>query len=123
MFTITVQTSFTARHQLTLLDGTLEPLHEHEFKVIVAVSSDRLDRTGCVMDFHWLSSIIEGTLAPLKNTKLEDVDFFAAAGSNASAECIAKFIYDSISPDLPDNVDLRYVNIMEAPDCWAKYEK
>lgn len=123
MFTITVETSFIAHHQLTLPDGTKEPLHDHDWKLIVAVSSEHLDQTGCVMDFHLLQDIINKTLSPLSGIALENLDYFAKNSINASAENVAKYIYDIISPQLPENINLSYINLMEAPDCWAKYTK
>lgn len=123
MFTITIENSFTAQHRLTLPDGTKEPLHEHDWQLKVTVSSDTLDQTGCVMDFHLLESIVNNKILPLKNTILEDVGFFLSTSTNVSAENLAKYIYDSIAPELPQNVTLDSVAIMEAPNCWAKYTK
>ena len=121
MYTITIETSFNAYHQLTLPDGSKEPLHDHQWKLIAAVSSDQLDTMGCVMDFHKLKKIIDKTLSPLTGQTLENLDYFADNSINASAENVAKYIYDIILPQLPQNVRLSYINLMEAPDCWAKY--
>ena len=123
MFTITVETIFNAAHQLTLADGSKEPLHEHSWKVRVAVSARQLDETGLVMDFYELKIKIAGVLVALAGKKLEDVPYFAAGGLNASAEAVSQYIYDNLASILPDNVELSFVEVMEQADCWAKYSK
>ena len=54
MFTISVETSFNASHQLTLPDGSKEQKHCHNWIVIAEVSRAELDSTGLVMDFNKL---------------------------------------------------------------------
>lgn len=119
LFTVTVQTSFTARHQLTLATGQTEPLHEHNWVVRSAVTAEKLDESGLVVDFHWLEAKIEEVVSPLNGTRLEELACFKDV--NASAENVAKYIYDKLEPLLPARVELQYVEVSEAPDCWAKY--
>jgi 6-pyruvoyltetrahydropterin/6-carboxytetrahydropterin synthase len=123
LFTITVETIFSASHQLTLADGSKEPLHEHDWKVRVAVSAAQLDETGLVMDFYELRIKIAAVLVALGGVKLEDVPYFADGGINASAETVSQYIYDNLASILPDNVELSSIEVMEQPDCWAKYSK
>jgi 6-pyruvoyl-tetrahydropterin synthase len=123
LFTITVGTIFTASHQLTLADGSKEPLHEHDWKVRVAVSAEQLDGTGLVMDFYELKIKIAAVLVALGGAKLEDVPYFADGGINASAETVSQYIYDKLASILPDNVELSFVEVMEQAGCWAKYSK
>lgn len=123
MFTITVDTIFSASHQLTLADGSKEPLHEHDWKVRVAVSAAQLDEAGLVMDFYELKIKIAAALVDLAGKKLEDVAYFADGGINASAETVSQYIYDNLASILPDNVELSFVEVMEQSDCWAKYSK
>jgi len=119
LFTVTIQTSFRARHQLTISGGQAEPLHEHNWIVRSAVSAEKLDESGLVVDFHWLEAKIEEVVSFLNGTRLEDVAFFGDV--NASAENVAKYIYDKFEPLLPERVELQYVEVSESPDCWAKY--
>jgi 6-pyruvoyltetrahydropterin/6-carboxytetrahydropterin synthase len=123
LFTITVEIIFSASHQLTLADGSKEPLHEHDWKVRVAVSAAQLDETGLVMDFYELKIKIAAALVDLAGKKLEDVPYFADGGINASAETVSRYIYEKLAPALPDNVELSFVEVMEQSDCWAKYSK
>ena len=50
MFQITAQRDFSASHQLRLYDGSLEPLHGHNYQVSVRMEGE-LDRAGVVLDF------------------------------------------------------------------------
>ncbi|MCD6395015.1 MAG: 6-carboxytetrahydropterin synthase [Planctomycetes bacterium] len=50
---------------------------------------------------------------------MEQLDCFA--GCNASAENVAKYIYDRIEPMLASRLKLDYAEVMEADGCWTKY--
>ena len=119
MYTITVETKFKAKHQLTLADGSLEELHEHEWIVRAAVSVSKLDKAGLAIDFHNLKKKVEKTTSSLKGVQLESVAHFQ--GINASAENVAKYVYDKLQQALANHVKLRYVETGEEPGCWAKY--
>jgi len=119
LFTVTVGTSFAARHQLTMSGGQREPLHEHNWVVRSAVAAEKLDETGLVVDFQWLEAKIKEVAKPLDGARLEDLAYFDDV--NASAENVAKYIYDKLAPLLPGRVELQYVEVSETPDCWAKY--
>ena len=119
MFAVTVQTSFTARHQLTLPAGEKEALHEHNWVVRSAVAAENLDETGLVIDFHWLEAKIKEVTSPLDGARLEELACFKDI--NASAENVAKYIYDRVEPLLPGRVKLQYVEVCEAANCLAKY--
>jgi len=119
LFTVTVQTSFTAQHQLTLPAGEKEALHEHNWVVRSAVAAENLDKTGLVIDFHWLKATIEEVTSPLDGARLEELACFGDI--NASAENVAKYIYDKVEPLLPARVKLQYVEVSEAANCLAKY--
>ena len=119
MFTVTVGTNFTAQHQLTLPAGEKEALHEHNWVVRSAVAAEDLDETGLVIDFHWLEAKIKEVISPLEGARLEELACFGDI--NASAENVAKYIYDRVEPLLPARVKLQYVEVCEAANCVAKY--
>ena len=127
MFTITVETAFDAAHQLTLPDGSVEELHSHRWEVRAAVSAEVLDKMDVVMDFHLLKQQLDEILAPLMGQRLERIKYFVDAGINASAETVARYIYEKLSSvlegEVADNVTLELIEVMEQTDCWAKYEK
>jgi 6-pyruvoyltetrahydropterin/6-carboxytetrahydropterin synthase len=118
VFRITVEKTFTAAHQLTLPDGSKEKLHSHNWLVRATVAADKLDRMGLVMDFQKLGGIIDDITAVLSGRKLEETDCFG--GDNASAENVAKYLFEQIAPLLERRVRLEAVEVMETPGCWAK---
>lgn len=120
MFTITVETSFLASHQLVFKDGTQEDAHEHNWAVKVAVCGEKLNEDGLVMDFCVLKEKIQAIVAEFEGNKLENVDCFSA--NNASAENVARYIFETIKPQLNTAVKMGYVEVAEAAGCRAKYE-
>ena len=119
MYTVVIESSFKASHQLTLEDGTKEPLHDHEWHVQAAVQAKELDNEGLVMDFVELKRLLMETLSPLDGMQLEKTDLFD--GRNASAENVAKFIYDLLSPKMPPDRLVAWVELTEAPGSRARY--
>ncbi|MHC4169296.1 MAG: 6-pyruvoyl trahydropterin synthase family protein [Planctomycetota bacterium] len=119
MFTISVETHFRASHQLTLPDGSKEPIHEHDWLVAAAVAGDKLDEMGVVMDFHVLKAMVEKITAELDNTALGDLRYFRQ--NNPSAENVAKHVYDRLRGELPKGVVLRCIKVIEEPGCSAEF--
>jgi len=119
LFTITIEITFTARHQLTATDGGKEPLHSHDCGVRAAVSAERLDEMGLVCDFNDLKAKLKEITAPFNGPQLEELACFQDI--NASAENVAKYIYDKLEPLLPCHTKLQYIEVTEAPGCRAKY--
>lgn len=121
MFTIAVETHFRASHQITLPDGSKEPLHKHDWIATVEVSSGKLNEMGLVMDFVLLKKDVKKIVVPFENTALETHDYFRK--TNSSAENVAKFIYEQLQPIIPPGVKLESVSVVEEPLCRAKYCK
>jgi len=116
-FQITTTRHFSAAHQLRLYDGSLEPLHGHNWRVKVTVAADKLDPIGVVMDFHELENLLDVILKPLHNSHLNEMAPFSV--SNPSAEKVALHIARSLS--LPAAVQLRSVEVWETDENSAVY--
>jgi 6-pyruvoyltetrahydropterin/6-carboxytetrahydropterin synthase len=116
-FEITITRDFSASHQLRLYDGSLEPLHGHNWHVIVTVAAMKLDSIGVVMDFHELQRLLDAIIAPMHNRHLNDLAAFAQR--NPSAENVAAYIAESLV--LPTGVALERVETWETPDCRAAW--
>ena len=117
-YDLTIRTSFSAAHSI-LIDGEQEPLHGHDWSVVVEVTSDTLDPDGLVCDFHELEATLARIVAPLRNGNLNEITPFNDV--NPTAEHVAKHIAESMSKTLPDGVKLTSVRIGEAPGCEATY--
>ena len=121
MFTIAVETRFSASHQITMANGTREPLHRHDWIVTAEVSSERLNEIGIVMDFVSLKKSMQRIVAPFQSASLETLECFHRA--NSSAENVAKYIYEQLMPLIPAGVKLESVSVVEEPLCRAKFRK
>ena len=121
MFTISVERHFRASHQLTLPDGSKEPVHKHDWVVTASLSSEKLNNMGVVMDFQALKTLIDKTVAGFENKALESICYFKR--NNPSAENMAKYIYEKLRIELPEGVKLRDIRVVEEPGCSAKFHK
>ena len=121
MYTITIESSFNASHQLTYAGGEKEDIHQHDWQLRVAAKIEELDENGLAIDFIYLKARIDEITAVLDNTRLEELACFE--GINVTAENIDKYVYGQIEPQMPTKAMLVSVEIMEAPGCWAKYSK
>jgi len=119
MFTAIVETQFRAAHGVRLPDGSLEPPHEHTWQVQAAVSSPDLDNCQMVMDFHELQAQLENITGSFENQSLEQV--VPSAETGATAEIVAKMIFDRLVPVLPAGKKLTWVEVTEAPGCRVRY--
>ncbi len=108
---------FSASHQLTLYDGSLETLHGHNWVARVVVAADRLDSIGVVMDFHELERLMDQLVAPMHNRHLNELQAFATL--NPSAENVAWVIGSGLK--LPPRTRLILVEVWETPDNSAIY--
>jgi 6-pyruvoyltetrahydropterin/6-carboxytetrahydropterin synthase len=124
-YEITIRRTFSAAHAIRLHDGSLEPLHGHDWVVQVTVASERLDGMETVMDFHELQRIVDGPIGGLHNRNLNDVPPFADGHGglkvNPTAERVASWLAERVTGHLPGSVRLICVEVEEAPDCVARY--
>jgi 6-pyruvoyltetrahydropterin/6-carboxytetrahydropterin synthase len=120
MFTIIVETEFFAEHQLGMPDGNKEPLHGHRWKVTAAVAAEALDSAGLAFDFHRLKDILDKIIRPLAGRKLEECEPFGRV--NASAENVARYIFDRLTGQIMPPVQLCWVEVTEADGCKVRYE-
>jgi len=116
-FEISIRREFSASHQLRLPDGTLEPLHGHNWVVKVVVGAASLDSMGVVMDFHELERIVDGVVTPMHNRHLNELTAFSAA--NPSAENVALHVARNVG--LPAGIKLISVEVWETEGCSAVY--
>ena len=117
MFQITCTREFSAAHALRMYDGSLEPIHGHNWRISVTVSADKLDSIGVVMDFHVLEKLVDEVVRPMHNRGLNDLPAFA--NTNPSAENVALHIGRSLN--LPANVRLSKVEVWETWNCSAVF--
>jgi 6-pyruvoyltetrahydropterin/6-carboxytetrahydropterin synthase len=116
-FQIVTRRTFSAAHSLKLYDGSMEPVHGHNWRVHVTVSADRLDSMSVVMDFHELERLLDRIIGPLHNRHLNETEPFT--GRNPSAENVAVYIGEQLK--LPAGVILTSVEVYETDENSAVY--
>lgn len=104
---------FCAAHALNLYDGSMEPVHGHNWRVQVRVAALKLDAIGVVMDFHELERLIDQIVVPWHNRHLNECTPFVTE-LNPSAENVAFHIGRSLK--LPDGVSLLSVEVWETDE-------
>ena len=114
-FEISTTRTFSAAHQLRMYDGSLEPLHGHNWQIRVTVGRRELDNIGVVMDFHELQRRVNAIVDPMHNANLNDLQAFRSI--NPSAENVAAVVAESLRLDA--SVRLVSVEVWETPDCRA----
>lgn len=120
MYELTIETQFSAAHQLSGYKGRCEKLHGHNWRVQVSVSSERLDEIGLAIDFHELKKITNEVLLHLDHSMLNEV--FPFTEINPSSENIAKWLYDSLKKRVNnDNIKLSAVTVWESEAAAATY--
>jgi len=116
-FQIRTTRGFSAAHQLRLYDSSLEPIHGHNWKVVVTVESPSLDAIGVVMDFHELERMLDAIIMPFHNRHLNEMTPFNQM--NPTAENVALHIGWSLSLTPP--VRLVAVEVWETNENSAVY--
>jgi 6-pyruvoyltetrahydropterin/6-carboxytetrahydropterin synthase len=95
-------------------------MHEHDWQVEAAIGGENLDVNGLLFDFNKLKKMLDDAIGEFNDRKLEDCPIFR--GKNTSAENVAEYIYRTLKPQLPTDLQLLYVEVQEAPGCKARYE-
>jgi 6-pyruvoyltetrahydropterin/6-carboxytetrahydropterin synthase len=116
-FEVSTVRGFSASHQLRLYDGSLEPLHGHNWRVKVTVAADKLDAMGVVMDFHELERLVDSVVAPMHHRHLNELPTYAEV--NPSAEGVALRVAEGVK--LPGGVRLVSVEVWETDENSAVY--
>lgn len=119
MFEVSVGGWFAAAHQLRLPDGTMEPIHGHNWRVTVTCAGESLDTMGVLVDFTRLRPAVDAILAAMHDRNLNDLAPFA--NRNPSAEFVAVHIAEALQPAIPAGVRIACVEVEEAPGCVARY--
>ncbi|MFH0933134.1 MAG: 6-carboxytetrahydropterin synthase QueD [Nitrospirota bacterium] len=120
MFELTVETTFSAAHQLKGYKGKCERLHGHNWKVQVHVIAERLNEIDIAIDFQELKRLTNEVVSTLDHSMLNEI--FPFTEKNPSSENIAKWIYDSLRKKISDeNIHLSAVTVWESETSSVAY--
>lgn len=119
MFEVVVSGTFRAAHRLRLLDGSLEPLHDHAWNIRVTCRGKALNEDGLLVDFTVLRPRLMKILADMDGRELNTLPAFAER--NPSAENVAVHIADELARAASDATPIASVEAEEEPGCFARY--
>jgi 6-pyruvoyltetrahydropterin/6-carboxytetrahydropterin synthase len=119
MYELTVESGFSAAHAI-VMNGELEPVHGHDWKVRVTLAGETLDGDGLLCDFHIVERRLGEITGRFHNRHLNEVSPFCD-NVNPTAELVAKHIADGLLEALPSGVTLQGVRVTEAPGCTITY--
>jgi 6-pyruvoyltetrahydropterin/6-carboxytetrahydropterin synthase len=125
MYEISIRRAFSAAHAIRLYDGSIEPVHGHNWSVVVTIAADALDEIEVVADFHPLEKHLDALLATANNGNLNDLPPFAdgkgGLSLNPTAERVAWWIGQHMLAAVPTHARLAGVTVGEAPGCTATW--
>ena len=117
-FELRIERTFSAAHAI-VTQGEREPLHGHDWRVLVAVRGPQLDQEELLCDFHAIEQQVDGVIAPFHNANLNETEPFNQR--NPTAEAIAEHLHQTLMDRMPRGASLHRVEIGEAPGCTAVY--
>jgi len=120
-YTLTVKDHFDAAHALVGYPGECRNLHGHTWDIEVSVSGTELDDVGIVYDFKDLKSNLAAILADYDHLYLNEVPPFDSI--NATAENLARVIYERLENLLPEYIALEEVSVWESPIAKLTYRR
>jgi len=124
MYFIRVHDHFCAAHMLAFHNGTVEPLHGHNWRVEVVVACPQLDATGIGIDFE----VVQRELHQLLDTELDhrNLNHLTALNQpNPTSEHIARWIAERMMPRITaaaPGARLHAVTVWETDACGVTYE-
>ena len=118
MYEIEVFLNFSAAHRLRKYKGKCENVHGHNWKVGVALSSEKLNEIGIVADFREVKKAVRGVLRELDHTDLNTLKYFKK--DNPTSENLARHIYEQLKKK---KIKPLYVSVWEADDSKATYRE
>jgi 6-pyruvoyltetrahydropterin/6-carboxytetrahydropterin synthase len=113
VYELTVKDQFDAAHALRGYPGECSALHGHTWDVEVTVCGESLDEVGIVYDFKRLKDDLGAVLKDYDHVLLNDVAPFD--GINATAENLARVVYERLAARVGECVSVTEVAVWESP--------
>lgn len=121
MYEVYVAAAFEAAHRLKGDFGPASRTHGHTYRLEAIVRGERLAADGTLLDIGRLREAVEGVAASLDYRDLDEVP--GLAGKNTTAEVVAGFCWEGISPSLRHRgLDSLTVRVWESPEVYAARE-
>jgi 6-pyruvoyltetrahydropterin/6-carboxytetrahydropterin synthase len=123
MFEVTVEETFAAGHFLRNYKGKCENPHGHNYKVLVTLQGNELDKAGLLLDFKDLKVVMKSVVERLDHQMINDIKPFDEV--NPSAENLARYFYQETNLKLRSvtegRVSVKMVTMFETDTTNATY--
>jgi len=120
MYTVSIETEFSAAHIIRGYNGPCSRPHGHNWKVLIEAKTDVLDDLGMSVDFYILQKKTEEIVSQFDHRDLNTTPPFDHA-LNPTSENIARYFFDELKKHMPAHVILSSVAIGETGQYTAKY--
>ncbi len=122
MYEVYVAAAFEAAHRLEGDFGPATRTHGHTYRLEAVVRGEGLAQDGTLLDIGELRGAVDGVAASLHYRDLDEVP--GLAGKNTTAEVVAGFCWDEISPSLQGRgLASLTVRVWESPQVYAAREE
>ncbi len=122
MYTIKVQSDFSAAHNLRGYRGKCEKLHGHNWKVEVEINSCQLNKLSMVCDFKEVKKKLKKVLTGLDHSYLNELAYFVK--NNPTSEKLAEFIYCELKKSFKGkSPSLKKVSVWETRTSHASFSE
>ncbi len=118
MFIVRVETHFSGAHFLNEYIGKCSDMHGHNWKVIVEVKGNELNKSGMLIDFKILKKIANEISNKFDHKVLNEIDYFN--DKNPTAENIARYFSSELKKRLPE-FEINLIQVFETDDYAATY--
>ena len=121
MYKISIETQISAAHLLRDYEGPCSRLHGHNWKILVVVMSNTLDKHGIAIDFLDLKNLTWEVVGKFDHNNFNIIPPFDKI--NPTAENIVKYFFEEIEKLLPSNASLKSIRLWETEKYAVEYEK
>ena len=119
MYTVSIETRFSAAHRLVGYQGHCGRVHGHTWKVRVEVQAEQIDGIGISIDFKELRSLTESVLSRLDHQNINEIPPFDTM--NPTAENLSRYIYEEVDKALKAPVRIARVTVWESENHAITY--
>ena len=102
---MTVESTFSAAHAIREYPGVCQRLHGHNYRVVVRLTGEKLDKLGMLVDYVDVKRALTEALSSFDHRYLNEVDDFLEV--NPTCEELARVIYRRFKAALLTTDDLR----------------
>jgi 6-pyruvoyltetrahydropterin/6-carboxytetrahydropterin synthase len=121
MYTLTVESQFSAAHFLVDYPGACKRVHGHNWKVKATILSEDLDDMGMVIDLITLDELLAECLERFDHHVLNEIEPFDKL--NPTSEQIARYVFDWLQERLPAEISVKEVQVFETDNYSVSYFK